>query len=167
MKRFRVLAAFQSMALHLPLFFLKNWPEMDRFEFRAENLSPAMGRGIDSRNQVWNWVAKLHRLSGRYDNPMPTWFLAPIAGLIYRNRKATMPSVALLAYHLNLHSTSGPTKFLPARYHTFNGSMTFWCGSGSADPCLWLMYPDPDSDQDPALFRHWPSRRQQKTNLKK
>ncbi len=23
------------------------------------------------------------------------------------------------------------------------GSMTFWCGSGSADPCLWLMDPDP------------------------
>jgi hypothetical protein len=22
------------------------------------------------------------------------------------------------------------------------GSMTFWCGSGSADPCLWLMDPD-------------------------
>jgi hypothetical protein len=43
------------------------------------NLSPAMGRGIDSRNRVWNGVAKLHRLSGRYDNPMPTWFLAPVA----------------------------------------------------------------------------------------
>ncbi len=41
-----------------------------------------MGRGIDSRNRVWNWVAKLHRLAGRYDNPMPTWFIiAPIAGL--------------------------------------------------------------------------------------
>jgi hypothetical protein len=47
----------------------------------AENLSPAMGQGIDSRNRVWNWAAKLHRLTGRYDNPMPTWFLAPIAGL--------------------------------------------------------------------------------------
>jgi hypothetical protein len=48
---------------------------------RVENLSPAMGRGIDSRSRVWNWVAKLHTLAGRYDNPMPTWFLAPIAGL--------------------------------------------------------------------------------------
>ncbi len=30
--------------------------------------------------------------------------------------------------------------------------MTFWggYGSGSADPCLWLM--DPDSDMDPAIF---------------
>ncbi len=44
------------------------------------NLSPAMGRGIGSRNRVWNWVAKLHRLAGRYDN-MPNWFIAPIAGL--------------------------------------------------------------------------------------
>jgi hypothetical protein len=48
---------------------------------RVGNWSPAMGRGTDSRNRVWNWVAKLHRLAGRYDNPMPTWFLAPIAGL--------------------------------------------------------------------------------------
>ncbi len=39
-----------------------------------------MGRGIDSRNRVWNWVSKLHRLAGRYDNPMPTWFLAPKSG---------------------------------------------------------------------------------------
>jgi hypothetical protein len=38
-----------------------------------------MGRGIDSRNRVWNWVAKLHRLAGRYDSPMPPWFLAPIS----------------------------------------------------------------------------------------
>ncbi len=44
-------------------------------------LSPAMGRGIDSRNRIWNWVAKLHRLAGQYNNPMTTWFLAPIAGL--------------------------------------------------------------------------------------
>jgi len=24
--------------------------------------------------------------------------------------------------------------------------MTFWCGSGSGDPCLWLMDPDPDPE---------------------
>ncbi len=55
---------------------------MDCFIFynRVENLSPAMGRGINSRKRVWNWVAKLHSLASRYDNPMPTWFLAPIAG---------------------------------------------------------------------------------------
>ncbi len=57
------------------------WAVESSFETRVENLSPAMGRGIDSRNRVWNWVAKLHRLAGRYDNPMPTWFLAPMAGL--------------------------------------------------------------------------------------
>jgi hypothetical protein len=35
-------------------------------------------------------------------------------------------------------------------------SMTFWCGSGSrsgsSDPCLRLMDPDPDLDPDPATF---------------
>jgi hypothetical protein len=40
-----------------------------------------MGRRIDSRNRVWNRVVKLHRLAGRYNNPMSTWFLALIAGL--------------------------------------------------------------------------------------
>ncbi len=45
------------------------------------SISPTMGWGIDSRKRVWNWVAKLRRLAGQYDNPMPTWFLAPIAGL--------------------------------------------------------------------------------------
>jgi hypothetical protein len=39
-----------------------------------------MGRGIDSRNRVWNGVAKLHRLAGRYPNPMPSWFQAPPIG---------------------------------------------------------------------------------------
>ncbi len=43
------------------------------------------------------------------------------------------------------------------------GSMTFWGGSGSADPCLWLMDPDPGSRS--SYFRHWPSRCQQKTNF--
>jgi hypothetical protein len=61
------------------------------------------------------------------------------------------------------------------RCHTFLsflqccGSMTFWggSGSGSADPCLWIMDPDTDSDPDPGsgscYFRHWPSRCQQET----
>ncbi len=36
--------------------------------------------------------------------------------------------------------------------------MTFWGGSGSADPCLW-------SGSGSCYFRHWPSRCQQKTNF--
>jgi hypothetical protein len=35
-------------------------------------------------------------------------------------------------------------------YRSVLGIMTFWCGFGSADPCLWLM--DPDADPDPAIF---------------
>ncbi len=45
------------------------------------------------------------------------------------------------------------------------GSMTFWGGSGSGDPCLWLMDPDPDPGSGSCYFRHWPSRCQQKTNF--
>ncbi len=36
------------------------------------------------------------------------------------------------------------------RFKQCCGSMTFWCGSGSADLCLWQM--DPDADPDPAIF---------------
>ncbi len=45
------------------------------------------------------------------------------------------------------------------------GSMTFWCGSGSADPCLWPMDPDPDPGSGCCYFRYWPSRCQQKTKF--
>ncbi len=49
------------------------------------------------------------------------------------------------------------------------GSMTFWGGSGSADPCLWLMDPDSVPDPDPGpgscYYCNWPSRCQQKTNF--
>ncbi len=73
---------------------------MDR-RYRVGILSPAMGRGIDSRNRVWNWVAKLHRLAGRYDNPRPTWFLAPIAGLKLPLRRVERwkvgPNIAVVA----------------------------------------------------------------------
>ncbi len=37
-------------------------------------------------------------------------------------------------------------KFAAFRIHVF------LCGSGSADLCLWLMDPDPNSDPDPAIF---------------
>ncbi len=48
-----------------------------------------------------------------------------------------------------------------------SGSITFWCGSRSADPCLWLMNPDPDPDpgSGSCYFRHRPSRCQQKTKF--
>jgi hypothetical protein len=39
-----------------------------------------MGRGIDFRNRVWNGVAKLHMLVGRYDNPMPYLVPSPHSG---------------------------------------------------------------------------------------
>ncbi len=71
---------YEGLVLLIALYSYSLWARIQK-ENRAENLSPVMGRGIDSRNRVWNWVAKLHRLAGRYDNPMPTWFLDPTEGL--------------------------------------------------------------------------------------
>ncbi len=50
-----------------------------------------------------------------------------------------------------------------------SGSMTFWCESGSADPCLELMNPDsdPDADPDPSIFITYLQDANKKTNLKK
>ncbi len=45
-----------------------------------------MGLRIDSRNRVCNWVAELSRLTGRYDNLMPSWFLATIARLMFQTQ---------------------------------------------------------------------------------
>jgi hypothetical protein len=59
-----------------------------------------------------------------------------------------------LCFHESLH-----------RMYQCCGSMTSWGGSGYADPCLWLMDPDPGSGS--CYSRHWPSRCQQKINLKK
>ncbi len=44
-------------------------------------------------------------------------------------------------------------------------SKTFWggSGSGSSDPCFWLMDPDPEPGSGSCYFRHWPSRWQQNT----
>jgi hypothetical protein len=89
---------------------------------RVENLSPAMVRGIDSRSRVLNLVAKLHWLAGRYDNPMPTWFLVPISGLklptpiatytlYFRGSKSTfnspMQCLAIFSVFLNLLRSPG------------------------------------------------------------
>jgi len=48
----------------------------------------------------------------------------------------------------------------PPQYYTLQcyGSVTFWCGSGSAELCLWLTDPDPDTGSGSCYFRHLPSR---------
>ncbi len=46
--------------------------------------------------------------------------------------------------HIFRHSLGTyPTRTPQPRYQYW-GSVTFWCGPGSADPYLWLMHPDPD-----------------------
>ncbi len=47
------------------------------------NLSPAMGRGIDSRNRVWNWVAKLHRLAYLVKC---TWYFLSVFLIVVSNK---------------------------------------------------------------------------------
>jgi hypothetical protein len=57
----------QSSLLFLLYGIVKHQREVGHREQRGswvENLNPAMGRGINSRNRVWNRVAKLHRLAG-------------------------------------------------------------------------------------------------------
>ncbi len=71
-------------------------------------------------------------------------------------------------FHLCRSKTNFETKKRPReKRNQCCGSMTFWGGSGSADPCLWLMDPDPDpgSGSGSCYFRHWPARCQQKTNF--
>ncbi len=53
------------------------------------------------------------------------------------------PTYSILHYS----STTRYTKKIPLVVQC-SGSMTFWCGSGSGDPCLWLMDPDLDPDLD-------------------
>jgi hypothetical protein len=45
---------------------------------------------------------------------------------------------------------SGWVPYVFNRFLQCCGFMTFWCGSGSADPCLQLK--DPDADPDPVIF---------------
>ncbi len=55
-----------------------------RIKMMSRKLNHAMGRGIDSRNRVWNWLAKLHRLVGlkgklHADFTLKSFFLYSIA----------------------------------------------------------------------------------------
>ncbi len=45
--------------------------------YRVENLSLSMGRGICSRNRVWNWVAKLYWLAAKLASTKPYAYLVP------------------------------------------------------------------------------------------
>ncbi len=51
-------------------------------------------------------------------------------------------------------SISIPIQIRSLPWKQCSGSMTFWggSGSGSSDPCFWLMDPDSDPDPDPAIF---------------
>jgi hypothetical protein len=57
---------------------------------------------------------------------------------------------ALLVIQDRRHRFFDPLPWIHHTFYQFCGSMTFWCGSGSADPCLCIM--DPDSDPDLSIF---------------
>ena len=66
-----------------------------------------VGLGIDSRNRVWNLVAKRHRLAGRYENHMPTRFLAPNAGIKFRTLMCFCHGVDLVSFFKGMLLTIG------------------------------------------------------------
>ncbi len=39
---------------------------------QSRKLKTRFGARNQFQDRVWNWVAKLHRLAGQYDNPMPS-----------------------------------------------------------------------------------------------
>jgi hypothetical protein len=60
------------------------WPRISRKHISANSQKLKSRYGARNRFQEPSLklsIAKLPRLAGRYDNPMPAWFLAPIAGL--------------------------------------------------------------------------------------
>ncbi len=61
--------------------------------------------------------------------------------------------------HTNLHPNCHLDKIIKENVNSFIqcwGSVTFWCGSGSGTPelYLWLMDPDPDSNPAP-IYSRW------------
>ncbi len=64
---------------------------------------------------------------------------------------------------LGFFSTLLTQLHLPLEFHCVADPRQFLCGSGSADPCLWLMDPDPE----PSIFIIDLQDANKKTNLKK
>ncbi len=99
-----------------------------------------------SQAEAWYGVSLCLKLNynTRYCKPIFRCF-------IYRYPKSTNLVLKKFLFGRQLGIESNPDqKPCYIHYRQCSGSMTFWWGSGSADPCLWLM--DPDSDPDPAIF---------------
>ncbi len=95
------------------------------------------GRGGAGRSPAAWWRAAARRRAARGPGPRLS-----AAGSSCTRPVPSAPSPALAA---PAHTNNNSSVFT---LHT--GSMTFWCLSGSAETCLWLM--DPDSDPDPPIF---------------
>ncbi len=100
------------------------------------------------------WICKLCLRSGTpWVTTVTAATMSPVTTSLWRGA----PAIQILLRWANIYAYSP--------YLQCSGSMTFMCGSGSADPCLWLMDLDPGSGS--CYFLHWPPRCHQKTNLKK
>ncbi len=91
---------------------------------------------------IERWGECFQQLAGRALRQPARW--AP-GGQVWRRcavaRQPSLPQVPIVPGTVTEYLVSD---------HQRCGSMTFWYGSGSVDPCLWRM--DPDSDPDPSIF---------------
>jgi hypothetical protein len=92
---------------------------------------PLWGRGIDSRNRVWNWVANLHRLAGRYDNPIPMYLVpSPHSGTFYRlwTQWYLYWTVYLCQIYVHVSKPEGSTFFCGINYYTSSSAVKLVAG---------------------------------------
>ncbi len=110
----------------------------------------------------WRWLWVKFTISRGFSR----WTVFPYHSVLYHPRNFFIHIWDLIVQCTNLHcllmysTVCSVHKTLwhffsvadPVCFWQCSGSMTFWCGSGSgsADPCLWLMDPDPDAD--PSIF---------------
>ncbi len=92
-----------------------------------------MGRGIDSRNRVWNWVANLrpvrqrYGLAGRYDSPMPMYFVPSPQGR-YTDSELTQWYLYCTVCQIYVSKPEGSTFFCRINYCTSSSAVKLVAG---------------------------------------
>jgi hypothetical protein len=87
----RILAISSPARNSLPSLTTTSWPRK-----QSRKLKSRYGARNQFQEPSLELVAKLHRLAGRYDNHMPTWFLAPKTGLKLPSQTAwTMDQISI------------------------------------------------------------------------
>ena len=95
--------------------------------------------------------ATLENLSSGYSPDLSCWYLSMIIIILkVWGQPLSAPSHGGQGRVVEVWDYGQSAEGKPLNVYQCCGSMTFWYGSGSADPCLWLM--DPESDPNPAIF---------------